>query len=288
MRLSLSEISTVNATFAQDVAAYAGAGFDAIGIWEFKLPDDDGANRELLQASGLTVANCIPAIPSILQLAIPGMEGPTDPQQRIYAICASISRLAAYNPESVLCLTGPVGDRPLAAARALVIDGLRRIAGAAREAGVRLGLEPIHPTQRDSASFINTLADATALLDEAGLDDVGIMFDTFNVWDDRDAGEWIASHARRVTGLHISDRPPGDERTDRLLPGQNGTRTGELIRALERAGWNGTLDIEIFSTPDRYWALPVEEAARRAHAAAAAVGAVAGVPRVPDSRPNAT
>ena len=38
MILSLSEISTVDSSFAEDVEAYAAAGFDAIGIWEFKLP----------------------------------------------------------------------------------------------------------------------------------------------------------------------------------------------------------------------------------------------------------
>ena len=32
MKRSLSAISTVNASFAEDVAAYAAAGFDAIGL----------------------------------------------------------------------------------------------------------------------------------------------------------------------------------------------------------------------------------------------------------------
>ncbi len=35
--------------------------------------------------------------------------------------------------------------------------------------------------------------------------------------------------------------------------------------------WEGTLDVEIFSTPDGFWALPVDEAARRAYAAVAAL-----------------
>ena len=47
MRLSLSEISTVGATFEEDVAADVEAGFDGIGIWEFKLPDEDAVNRAL-------------------------------------------------------------------------------------------------------------------------------------------------------------------------------------------------------------------------------------------------
>jgi sugar phosphate isomerase/epimerase len=153
-----------------------------------------------------------------------------------------------------------------------VLDGLQQIAGAANDAGVRLGLEPIHPTQRHSTSFINTLAHATALLDEAELDHVGIMLDTFNVWDDPGAEAWIATHAERISGVHVCDRPRGAGRTDRLLPGECGNRTIELVQALQGVGWNGTLDVEIFSTPDRYWALPVEEAARRAYAAATAMG----------------
>jgi len=57
VRLALSEISTINASFAEDVTAYAAAGFDAIGLWEFKLPADDEANRALLREHGLAVAN---------------------------------------------------------------------------------------------------------------------------------------------------------------------------------------------------------------------------------------
>ena len=91
MRLALSEISTVKASFAEDVSAYAAAGFDGIGIWEFKLPPDDEANLALLREHGLAVANCVPAVPSILQLGIPGMEGPADPDERIESICASIT-----------------------------------------------------------------------------------------------------------------------------------------------------------------------------------------------------
>ncbi|HEY7729401.1 MAG TPA: hypothetical protein VH950_00700, partial [Gaiellaceae bacterium] len=138
MRLALSEISTIGASFAEDVAAYAAAGFDAIGIWELKLPPDDEANRALLAEAGLAVANCVPTVPSILQLRIPGMEGPADSEERIESICASVRRLAAYEPESVLCLTGPTGELDADQARVIVIDGLRRIAAAARESGVRL------------------------------------------------------------------------------------------------------------------------------------------------------
>ena len=265
MRLSLSEISTVNASFEEDVNAYAAAGFDGIGIWEMKLPPDDDANRAFLRETGLAVANCIPAVPSILPLLLPGMEGPPDPEERIGLLCASMRRLASYEPESILCLTGPVGELEAAEARAVVVEGLCEIAAAARESGVSFGLEPAHPGQHETVSFVNTLADALALLEEAGLDDVGIMVDTYNLWHERP--EALAAVAHRVTGVHVADEPPDLTRTDRVLPGEGGTRSADHIRALRAAGWDGFADVEMFSTPERFWGLPVDEAARRAYAA---------------------
>ena len=266
MKLSLSEISTVGASFAEDVAAYAAAGFDAIGIWEFKLPEDDEANRALLREAGLAVASCVPAVPSILPIHLPGMDVPSDPGERVAALCTSVGRLAAYEPECVLCLTGAAGELGLERAREIVVAGLREVAAAARVAGVRFGLEPAHPGQHDTVSFVNTLADAFALLDEAGLDDVGVMADTYNLW--HEAPEALAAAAGRVTGLHVADEPSEPDRTDRVLPGEGGTRSAEHVRALREAGWDGSLDVEIFSTPELFWGLRVDEAARRAYAAA--------------------
>ncbi len=267
MRLSLSSISTVNASFAEDVEAYAAAGFDAIGLWEMKLPAADAANRALLAKHGLSVSNCIPTVPSFLQLGIPGMEGPADPEERADAICASIRRLAAYDPDCVVCLSGPVGERTEAEARALVLDGLKRAATTAREVGVRLGLEPIHPSQRETAGFVCSLAETLGLLDEAGVGDVGIMADTYNLAQEKIAD--VVAAAPRFTGLHVADELPEPEPGVRALPGEGLGRSAELVAALRDAGWDGTLDVEIFSTPDAFWALRVDEAARRAYASVA-------------------
>ena len=258
----MSEISTVGASFEEDVAAYAAAGFDGIGIWEFKLPTDDSANVALLRETGLGVANCIPTVPSILPLRLAGMEGPPDVQRRVDTLCSSMRRFAAYEPECVLVLTGPSHGSD---SRKLVIEGLRDVAAAAAGAGVRLGLEPVHPSQLDSASFVNSIADAVELLDEAQLDEVGVMGDTFNLWEEAPAA--LAAIAPRVTGLHVADVPVEPGRTDRVLPGEGGVRSAQLAHALVDAGWDGFFDVEIFSTPDRFWSLPVDEAARRAHAA---------------------
>ena len=268
MRLSLSEISTVNASFEEDVAAYAAAGFDAIGIWEFKLPPDDDANRALLAEHGLAVANCVPKVPSFLPLGIPGMEGPPSPRERVDAIRASIERLAAYDPECVLCLSGPRGEHAADAARQIVLEGLQQAAGAARAADVRLAFEPVHRTQREIVSFVNSIADAVELLDEAGVDDVGLLLDLYHVWDDPDVWDFVGRASYRIAGVHVADWPAEPSRMDRVLPGEGISRAKELVDALTLSGWDGMLDVEIFSDPERFWGLPVDEAARAAYAAA--------------------
>jgi sugar phosphate isomerase/epimerase len=268
--LSLSEISTVGASFRDDLAAYRTAGFDGIGIWELKL-GDDRADVEALRASGLRATNCVPLVPSILPNAV--IEGPVDIRERVESICRSMERLALYEPESVLCLTGAAGKRDEAEARRLVVEGLKRVAAAADAAGVPLGLEPIHASQRDGLSLVTSVPEALDLLDEAGLPHVGIMLDLWHVWDTQTVEQDLRAHVGRFTGVHISDWHP-DGWAERALPGTGVSRTRELLAILVDAGWSGTIDVEIFGVPDdagSFWALPVAEAARRAYEAAVGV-----------------
>ena len=66
----------------------------------------------------------------------------------------------------------------------------------------------------------------------------------------------------------MADVPRDSDRTDRVLPGEGGVRSAEHVAALRAAGWGGYLDVEIFSTPTGFWALPAAEAARQAYVAA--------------------
>src|SRR5205823_7095554 len=70
-RFSISQVSTLAASFADDVHAYTRAGVDGIGIWELKLGDGpDDEERELVAASGLGCATAVPAVPSMLPLPL--------------------------------------------------------------------------------------------------------------------------------------------------------------------------------------------------------------------------
>jgi sugar phosphate isomerase/epimerase len=270
-RFSISQVSTLTASFADDARAYAAAGVDGIGVWELKL--GDGPDREALEqleASGLGSATAVPLVPSILPLSL--LPGPEAPEPRIESLCASVHRLAPFEPSAVLCFTGPAGDRDPEEARALVVQGLRTIAREAESAGVRLALEPFQREGVEDWSLISTLGEAAELIDEVGSDVLGIQFDIWHLWNTPDLLDEIPRHAHLLAGVHVSDwREPTRGWADRVLPGDGAADLPDILGVLEEVGWDGFYDLEIFSDngafgsayPDSLWDLDAAELAHR-------------------------
>src|SRR4051794_3035426 len=255
MRLSICEFTTLTATFEEDLAAYAAAGVDGIGVCEFKLTD---RSARQLRDSGLVATHCIPSVPSILPL--PLMEGPDDPAQRVEALCASVRRLAELEPVCVVFLTGP------GHARDVVREGIRAVAAAGQATGVPVALEPVHASQAEVFSFVHTIPDALELI---GSEPVGIMLDLWHVSDPAA----IAAQVGDIAGVHVSDRrEPTRNHFDRVLPGDGVIDLAAAFRALDGGGYDGWYDVEIFSDngvfgdafPDSLWDLDATELARRA------------------------
>ena len=133
-RVSISQISTFSASFADDLAAYSAARLDGIGVWELKLgegPDD--AELEAFRASGLESASAVPVVPSVLPLPLLG--GPEDPAERLEAMLGSLHRLAPFTPSGIVCLTGTALGREPDVARRVGGDGRRQLAAAAAASG---------------------------------------------------------------------------------------------------------------------------------------------------------
>jgi sugar phosphate isomerase/epimerase len=274
-RFSISQVSTLTASFADDVRAYAAAGVDGVGVWELKLGDGpDGEALEQLAASGLGSATAVPLVPSILPL--PLLPGPEDPQARVESLCASVHRLAPFEPSAVLCFTGPACDREPDEARALVVQGLRMIASEAESAGVRLALEPFQREGIEDWSIVNTLGEAAELVAEVGGDVLGIQFDVWHLWNTPELLEEIPRHAHLLAGVHVNDwREPTRGWADRVLPGDGTADLPAILGVLEEVGWDGFYDLEIFSDngafgsayADSLWDLDAVELARRGRGA---------------------
>lgn len=263
-RISVSQVSTLAASFADDVRTYADAGLDGIGVWEMKLgdgPDDDAV--ALLRESGLGSATAVPAVPSINPL--PLLPGPDGPRERTDAILASLNRLAAFEPAAVLCITGP-GDRAAAS------RGLRAVAAEAERLGLRVAIEPFQQEGIESWSVIDTLGDAAALVEEIDSHVVGIQFDVWHLWNTPDLFDEIERYGSLIAGVHVNDwREPTRGWADRVLPGDGVAGVPAILGALDRAGWNGFYDIEVFSDngsfgtayPDSLWDVDGRELVER-------------------------
>jgi sugar phosphate isomerase/epimerase len=224
----------------------------------------DEASLEQFRASGLGAASAVPEIPSVHPL--PLLPGPADPRERVDAILRALHRLAPFDPSGIVCLTGP-GDR------ATAVDGLREIAAEAERLGLRVALEPFQREGIENWSIVNTLSDAADLIDEIGSPAIGIQFDTWHLWNTPDLLDEIAVHARRFVGVHVNDwRDPTRSWADRVLPGDGVVDLPSILAALDRAGWDGFYDLEIFSDngafgtayDDSLWDLQPTELASRA------------------------
>lgn len=274
-RFSISQVSTLTASFGDDVRAYAGAGVEGIGVWEIKL--DDGSLEEF-EASGLGSANAVPAVPSVHPL--PLLPGPDNARERVDALLRSLEVLAPFAPAAVVCFTGH-GDRDTA------VRGVREVAREAERLGLRLAVEPFQLEGIESWSILNTLGDAAEFVDEVGSDAVGIQFDVWHLWNSKDVLDEIPRYAHLIAGVHVSDwREPTRGWADRVLPGEGAADLSAILGVLEDVGWDGFYDLEIFSDngafgsayPDSLWDLDAAELARRGRSAFAQVWSTRRVP----------
>jgi len=117
---------------------------------------------------------------------------------------------------------------------------LTEIAAHAKKKGVVIAVEP---TPADS-NLIESADDALKLMRESGMDNVGVMFDTFHVnYRQEVPTDYVDKMGDNLVHVHISDierRPPGSS-TDFSL----------LVDALKATGFGGYLTMEIgFSSRD--------------------------------------
>jgi sugar phosphate isomerase/epimerase len=265
-RFSVSEFSTLNRTFEEDLDAFVAGGAEGIGLAEMKLPDGrDDESLARLRESGLQATICLPATFSVLPL--PAFPGPETPEERVASLCASVRRFAPFEPVTVLCLTGPAGDLDPAEARRIAVEGLREVARTGNELGVHVVLEPIHVSARDEFTLVATIPEAAELVEDVG-EPMGVHFDTWHLWDTPDVLDHIREHAREFRAVHVNDwRAETRGWDDRALPGEGIMNLPAIFGALEAGGFDGWYDLEVFSGegyPDSLLALEPIELVRRA------------------------
>jgi sugar phosphate isomerase/epimerase len=155
------------------------------------------------------------------------------------------------------------GSKDLALSREKIREGIETILPEARQAGVPLAIEPLHPMQAAERACINTLEQALDLCEALG-EGVGVAVDVYHVWWDPKLQSQIKrAGKKRILAFHLCDWlvPTRDLLNDRGMMG-DGVIDLRLIRSwIEAAGYPGFHEVEIFSELD-WWKRDPDEVLR--------------------------
>ena len=155
-------------------------------------------------------------------------------------------------------LDGKAAYKDIGRARAEVRDGIAASLEYAREVGMPLAIEPLHPMQAADRACINTLEHALDLSDEldAGKSGMlGVALDIYHVWWDPKLQQQIARAGReRLLAYHVCDwlTPTRDLLSDRGMMGDGVVELKKIRGWVEDAGFSGFSEVEIFSNLD-WW-----------------------------------
>jgi len=242
-RLSFNQITVNSWTLAEALDGCRRQGIAAIGLWRDKV---DAAGlceaAKLVKASGIAVSSLCRG---------GGFPAPTqqERQKRIEDNLRAIDEAATLGTPVLVLVCGAVAGRDLEGSRNMVVDGIAAIETHARERGIKLGIEPLHPMYAADRSVIVTLKQAREVAAHFPPDTVGVVIDVFHVWHDPDLYPEIEKLQGRIVGFHVSDWPvplPGIL-MGRTMMGDGVIELSRIRSAVDNAGYLGPIEVEIFN-----------------------------------------
>ncbi|ALX65694.1 sugar phosphate isomerase/epimerase family protein [Microbacterium sp. XT11] len=277
-RLSLNQATVKHADLATALRVTADAGIQAIGLWREPVNEVglDVAAR-MLADSGLRFStHCRGGFFTLPegQARVAAL----DDNRRAIDETAVLSAAGAPGSTAVLVLVAgglPEGSRDLVGARERVRDAIGELAPHARDAGVTLAIEPLHPMYASDRAVVSTLGQALDIAADFDAAVVGVAVDTFHVWWDPQVLGQIARAGSegRIATYQVCDWKtplPEDVLLARHYPGEGVIDFGSLTEAVVATGYDRDIEVEIFHAD--VWAdAPARVARRTAEAFAAAV-----------------
>jgi sugar phosphate isomerase/epimerase len=251
-RLSLNQITINHQTLEEAVDLCVKQGVEWIAPWRNRI-QEIGVTRaaQLLRESGLRVSSLcrggfFPAATGAQRL------------ERIADNLKAVDEAAEIGAPLLVLVCGGTPDRDIDGARQMVADGIAAIEPYAREHGIRLGIEPLHPMFAADRSVIVTLNQALDLALRFDAATVGIVADVFHLWWDPELYSQINRAAGRIFGFHISDWavPLPGILAGRSMLGDGVIELRRIRAAVETAGYRGPIEVEILN--EQIWAAPPE------------------------------
>lgn len=234
-------------------AALSKAGVPAITLWRQAIePVGADLARQMVEDAGLRVTSLcrggfFPAA------AKQGRQDAIDENRRV------IDEAAAVGAPAVVLVCGAVPGQSLHTSRAQIQDGIAAVLPHAKDRGVNLSIEPLHPVYAADRSAVNTMAQARRMCEQlngTGETRVGIAADVYHIWFD-DALEQeilLCGTSGWLHAFHICDWKveQSDPLQDRGLMGEGVIDIRQIHTWMTAAGYTGDIEVEIFS--NRHWA----------------------------------
>lgn len=257
MKLAINPATTMPSSYEEDIAAYAGAGFEALEIWLGKVDDylEKGNSvedaRALLDDNGLEVAGaCFSGL---------SFDDGEEQQKSMEAFRGRLEMCQALGAPSLVVIPGVPGAGPSEETYRRLAEGMAEAGAVAEPFGVTLSIEFIK-----GHNLVGSVRTATRIAREAGRDNVGVLFDTFHFY----AGiSKLASVGQmkpeEMVLIHLNDCPdvPLEMATDsmRVLPGEGVFPLKDILGAAADIGYDGYVSLELFN--QQIWDMEVVEAA---------------------------
>lgn len=226
---------------------FSSVGVKGVGVWRQWLEGRSlSESRKILDQNGMTAVSLVRG----------GFFVGITEEQRQSAIDENRSCLdeaAALGAPQVVLVCGAEPGIPLPEARKQITEGISACLAHAASVGVKLAIEPLHPMYADAKSAVNTVGQANDIIDQTGPEWVGIALDVYHTWWDPALGDEITRAGDRICGFHVCDwlTPTTDLLNDRGLMGEGCIDIRGIRQAVEKAGFDGWNEVEIFS--NRLW-----------------------------------
>lgn len=245
-RLSLNQITTKRWTVAEAVDGCIRAGISHVGLWREPVADAGlVTTAKLVRDAGLSVSS----------LCRGGFLTAVDAADRRIALDdnrRAIDEAATLGAPCLVMVVGglPDGSRDLAGARERVQAAIAELARYAGERHVRLALEPLHPMFCADRAVLSTLGQALDIAEAFPVEQVGVVVDTYHIWWDPGVWREIARAGDRIASFQVCDwlTPlPADVLLGRGLMGDGHIDFTPFVRAVDTAGYDGAIEVEIFN-----------------------------------------
>ncbi len=245
-RLAIHTITTKPWSLDVALEKYAAKGIRGISVWVEALEGQTVSQAsQRIQSYGMTV-------PALVRGGFFCDPDPIERERRIAHNKMLLGMAGELHADMLVLVVGAVPKIALEVQRKWVQEAIEKLLPEASRCGVKLAIEPLHPMYAGDKSCINRLSDARVICEAVSDPLLGVAVDVYHVWWDPDLAAEIEllGKSNKLFAFHLCDWrvPTRDLLNDRALMGDGCIDLRAIQSMMEKAGFDGWNEVEIFST----------------------------------------